>query len=376
MNATATKPSSEAENRPAKPKSRITMIDANAIVEQQQQLMSKSLGQSASNTFKTNPSERLTHKSNLPDLNTPATVADFDVPNRTFRLIPLNRIRQNRFAPRSVYTDAMLKERAESIRDEGQNDPIHVIPDPDFPGDFIIGDGWTRVQGCLKYGICDELLAEIHEDKDEREISLLGYDQNENRAGHCDYDRARFFNALLESGYLQTDIEARFKISQSRVSKLAAFLKLPEEALEVVKKYPQRVNYRIAGLLANVYNNTNAETTTVLTKRYCLTDGMTEKGFEMLCKKTVHDFKANPDSFGDTPSPSANAETQAKGRRQNRVVLQTFEGGKFVRRDGVYKLDLKVAPEKETEFQEAMKKLLEQFATPAAEDSEEKERAQ
>lgn len=363
MNATTTTINNATGSSASKPKARITMMDANAIA-QKQQMMQSTIGSVEVATFKTNPGERLTHKSNLPDLNTAPPQSDFDVPGRIFRMVPLNRIRQNRYAPRSVYTDAMLKERAESIRNEGQNDPIHVIPDPDFPGDFIIGDGWTRVQGCLKFDVCDELLAEIHEGVDEREISLLGYDQNENRAGHCDYDRAVYFHSLLESGYLQTDIESRFKVSQSKVSKLSAFLKLPEEVIEVVKKYPTRINYRIAQYLANLHNHTNTEITTVLAKRYCMADGMSESGFAALCKKTIHDFKNDPSSFESASTENLNTKENEKNIERTNRFVQHFENGKLARRDGSYKLDLKVPPEKDEEFQEAMKKLLEQFATP------------
>lgn len=171
---------------------------------------------------------------------------------RDIRTLLLEHIDENPFAPREVYPPEMLRERAESLRVNGQYEVIHVIPHPDNPGRFMIADGWTRVTACRTHKVCDSLTAQVHHDLSPLQAAWLGYNQNESRAQHCDLDRAFFFDKMYAQGLTQSDVSKRTGISQTQLSFYTAFRKLPEETLQIVRMQPDRFPAYIAQNLAKV----------------------------------------------------------------------------------------------------------------------------
>lgn len=169
---------------------------------------------------------------------------------RKYRKIDISLIDPNPLAPREVYTAEMVRDRAEALRTQGQHDPIHVIPNPDEPGRFIICDGWTRVQACRDHQVMRELLAEVHEDMSLEESGWFGYQQNEEREQHCDLDRAMFYEKLIALGHSAAEIAKRAGLSKSLITFYRSFGKLPEDVLEIVranpKKFGARASYQIS----------------------------------------------------------------------------------------------------------------------------------
>lgn len=178
----------------------------------------------------------------------PGTVAG----GRDIRTIPLDAIDENPYAPREVYAPEVLRERADSLRTNGQYEVIHVIPHPHQPQRFMIADGWTRVTACRVHQVGDSLAAQVHHDLTPLQAAWLGYQHNESREQHCDLDRAFFFDKMYSEGLTQAEVAKKTGISQTKLSFYTAFRKLPEETLQIVRLHPARFPAYIAQNLAKV----------------------------------------------------------------------------------------------------------------------------
>lgn len=165
--------------------------------------------------------------------------SSFGEADKTLIDLDVSLIDQNRFAPREVYTPEMILQRAESLRVR-QNDPIHVIPNPESPGRYIIADGWTRVLACRAHQARKTLLAKVHYGLTEEEAAWLGYEQNESRQQHCDYDRAMFYEKMIAQGLSINEIAQRAGITRQNIHLYRSFSKLPDEIKEIIKTHPSR----------------------------------------------------------------------------------------------------------------------------------------
>ena len=151
---------------------------------------------------------------------------------RNLAMIEVHLIDPNPLAPREVYTPEMILQRAEDLRSQGQHDPIHVIPNPDAAGRFIICDGWTRVQACREHKVFGALLAEIHSNLGMQESAWFGYEQNEGRSQHCDLDRAMFYEKLIASGETPAEVARNAEISKTQLTFYRAYSKLPPDVTQ------------------------------------------------------------------------------------------------------------------------------------------------
>jgi ParB family chromosome partitioning protein len=191
---------------------------------------------------------------------------------RVLRQIPVSLIDANPLAPREVYTPQMISERASDLREQGQHDPIHVIPNPAASGRFIICDGWTRTQACLQHKVLDSLLAEIHENLSLQEAAWFGYQQNEGREQHCDLDRALFYEKMIDQGIPAAEISRRAGVSKSMMTFYRAFSRLPDDVLDIVKQNPQKIGATAAYQLFKLFERVGVRRTVALAMRFVADD--------------------------------------------------------------------------------------------------------
>lgn len=192
--------------------------------------------------------------------------------NRQLQQISIHLIDANPLAPREVYTAEMILQRAENLRTQGQHDPIHVIPNPNASGRFIICDGWTRVQACREHKVLDSLLAEIHYDLSLEAAAWFGYEQNECRQQHCDFDRAMFYEKLIIAGESAAEISRRAKLSKTLMSFYRAYAKLPEDVLELVRQYPDKFGANSAYQLLKVHEKCGQRRAVSLAHKFAAED--------------------------------------------------------------------------------------------------------
>ena len=259
---------------------------------------------------------------------------------RNLESIGIHLIDQNPLAPREVYTSAMILDRADDLRAQGQHDPIHVIPNSKEPGRFIICDGWTRVQACRDHKVFDSLLAEIHHELSLEESAWFGYEQNECRSMHCDLDRAMFYEKLIAAGESAVDIARRAKLSKSMMSFYRAYAKLPEDVMEIVRQNPSKFGSLVAYQLHKVHDKCGLRKAVALAGKYA--------GEDQTVRWLTNQAQAllNPNASKST--------TPSKQIR--------YSNGYYKQRGDVFEVSIAVPEDKRISFSIALEKLLDTVA--------------
>jgi ParB family chromosome partitioning protein len=259
---------------------------------------------------------------------------------RNLQSISIQLIDPNPLAPREVYTSEMILSRADDLRAQGQHDPIHVIPNPDALGRFIICDGWTRVQACREHKVFDSLLAEIHNELSLEESAWFGYEQNECRAMHCDLDRAMFYEKLIAAGESAVEIARRAKLSKTMMSFYRAYAKLPEDVMEIVRQNPGKFGANAAYQLHKLHEKCGIRKVVALAGKYA--------GEDQTVRWLTNQAQAllNP--------IASKSITPAKQIR--------YSNGYYKQRGNTFEVSIAVPGDKQVEFSIALEKLLDTVA--------------
>jgi ParB family chromosome partitioning protein len=184
------------------------------------------------------------------------------------RDIAVELIDENPFAPREVYTPQMILARAEELRSQGQHDNIHVIPHPENPKRFMIGDGWTRTRSCREHKVFPTLRAEVHHDLTPMEAAWFGYESNEGREQHCDLDRALFYDKQIRAGMSPAEVARRANLSKTMMTYFKAYSRLPEDILEIIRGHPEKFGSLVAYNLAKLFDKAGVRKAVSLAARY------------------------------------------------------------------------------------------------------------
>jgi ParB family chromosome partitioning protein len=267
---------------------------------------------------------------------------------RKLTMIGVHLIDPNPLAPREVYTPEMILNRAEDLRAQGQHDPIHVIPNPNAPGRFIICDGWTRVQACRTHKVLESLLAEIHTELSLQQSAWFGYEQNEGRSQHCDLDRAMFYEKLIAAGESATEVARRAKLSKTMMSFYRAYSKLPEDVLEIVRMHPHKIGATEAYQLAKLYDKVGIRKTVSLANKYASED-QTQRWLINQVQALLHPIAHKAKASGKTIR---------------------YANGVYKQRGDVFELVITVSAEQREAFAKGLEDLLEMAAIQPEETSE------
>ena len=259
------------------------------------------------------------------------------VQGKKLLMIDVALIDANPLAPREVYTAEMILSRSEALRTQGQHDPIHVIPNPDQSGRYIICDGWTRVQACRMHKVLQQLLAEIHENLSLEESAWFGYQQNEERQQHCDFDRAMFYEKLISAGETATSIANKAQVSPSQMSFYRSFAKLPADVLEIVKEYPGKFSATVAYQIQKLAARCGVRKAVNLALKFANEDH-------------TQGWLINQVQLLIGPSSS---KTVTRTTKQIR-----YSNGMYKQKGEIFELNISVLPEQKEEFAAALERLL------------------
>lgn len=237
---------------------------------------------------------------------------DADAP---IKLIPLDLIDPNPLAQRTIYTDEVLLEIATSLKENLQRDPIHVRPNPEAPGRFVIWDGWTRVLAIRKFGeefdLPARVEARVHKNLNELEACVQGYFQNDERHPPTEYDRGMlFFKLKNERGLSSAEIVEKFKIkSKSDLTYYLAFGDLPDAVLPIAMANAATFGRSLAYYIAVACKNHGTDVGVQLMHLLYPADGSAgisrDKLLEMLQQldaKAAHGSALTPDPEASTES--------------------------------------------------------------------------
>lgn len=141
--------------------------------------------------------------------------------------LPVQRLRPNRFQPRTEFDDDRLDELAESIRSQGVVQPLVVTPLGG--GEYTIVAGERRWRAAQKAGLA-EVPVVVREVAGDRELLELALVENLQRADLNAVEEAEAFRTLATSFDLsQEEIATRVGKSRSAVTNALRLLNLPPE---------------------------------------------------------------------------------------------------------------------------------------------------
>lgn len=256
--------------------------------------------------------------------------------SRTLVYIDPALVDQNPFAPRDVYTDQMIRDRADALAQQGQHDAIHVIANPMAAGRYIIADGWTRVQACIRHGALPRLLAEVHQNMSIEDAAWFGYEQNEEREQHCDFDRAMFYEKMMAEGATPAIICEKAKLSKTMMSFYKAFAKLPSEVLALVREKPVKFSSNVAYQLSRLTEVAGAKRTIAVATQFAEED-QPYRWLAGLVQRAIEPTKPRPTEKG-------------------KVVR--YSNGVYKQKGDSFELSITVSPEKRADFAEKLEALL------------------
>lgn len=152
---------------------------------------------------------------------------------------PLDRVHDNPWNARRVYEPERVAALAASIEAKGQIYPAPAVPHPELEGHWILVDGHYRRRACEMAGLGHVLVAE-RPAMPPREMFRLSYALNEERSSQTALDNALSWSDLIAKKVYQSaeELAGSVGLSPGKVAKVLALLKLPEEALEVVRENP------------------------------------------------------------------------------------------------------------------------------------------
>ncbi|MBB5547401.1 ParB/RepB/Spo0J family partition protein [Paraburkholderia fungorum] len=165
--------------------------------------------------------------------------------------VSLSQVKESVFNPRHFYLARRLEDLTASIAEGGQQQPIHVVPDYDNPGEFFVHDGGRRVRSMrgLKYAKARAMVVDVP-------IGIqsykLGYELNTRRENQTPFDNAVKWTYLLENKHFASQKELAETLGQdeSIVSQTLTIGKLPEEVMfEMIssqERFPVRVAYEVS----------------------------------------------------------------------------------------------------------------------------------
>ena len=269
-----------------------------------------------------------------------------------YAVLDARTIDANSNPPRQIYTQENIQALYDSMRVNGQRDAIHVIPHPSKPGRYIIGDGWTRIQGIISHDLFgSKVQALVHPNLTEEQASWLGYRQNEDRSPPSDYDRAIFYSGWRNQGMTWEKIASKAGVSPALMSYYGAFLKFPSELSVFTKEHSKRITANAAHHLARLFDSAGVDAALSLARRFIEEDHPIK-----WLKDHVDHLIASLDKKGTPPRKST-----AQVMFQRRYAAGHYRQ----RRNGQIEMTMLIPEDRVDEFNLAMESLLKEFVDTA-----------
>ncbi|MCB1832596.1 MAG: ParB/RepB/Spo0J family partition protein [Geminicoccaceae bacterium] len=148
-----------------------------------------------------------------------------------------------------AFADAAFETLVESIRDNGQDQPILVRPHPEETDRFQIAYGRRRREACRRLG---RPVRALVRPLDDDELLRLMIRENEEREDLSLYERARFMRFLGETEKLSVrQLGKRMGLSAGYVSRLLRLPELPAPLLSLIGD-PRSLSMRTLEALAQI----------------------------------------------------------------------------------------------------------------------------
>ncbi len=152
----------------------------------------------------------------------------------TVTSLPIDRLRPNRFQPRSLFDEQGLEDLAASIRMQGIVQPLVVTAEGD--GGYSIVAGERRWRAARRAGLdtVPVVVREVEGDRERLELALV---ENLQRSDLNPVEEAEAYQALQESfGLSQDEVATRVGKARPTVANALRLLKLPDEVRDLLRE--------------------------------------------------------------------------------------------------------------------------------------------
>jgi ParB family chromosome partitioning protein len=154
-------------------------------------------------------------------------------PDETVRTLPIDRLKPNRFQPRSRFDDAAIEDLATSIRAQGIIQPLVVALEGE---DYAIIAGERRWRAARKAGL-EHVPVVVRQVADDRELLELALVENLQRSDLNPIEEAEAYAALQEKfGLSQEEVATRVGKARTTVTNALRLLRLPDEVLDLLRE--------------------------------------------------------------------------------------------------------------------------------------------
>lgn len=167
--------------------------------------------------------------------------------------VALNRIHENPYNARFIYRQEKIRERAESLKKNGQMVAAKAVPHPTIPGDYIVIDGLYRKKGAVEANIT-EMELDVIPPMPNVEMYMMSWRINEERAGQTTLDNAFAWKKLIDDKVVDSEVEIANMLGMSKatINKTLALMDLPKSVVERMSTAPDKfgvsTGYEIAML--------------------------------------------------------------------------------------------------------------------------------
>lgn len=229
--------------------------------------------------------------------------------------LPLDKLKPNRFQPRTHFDEDAIEELAASIRAQGVVQPLVVSPDSD--GLYFIVAGERRWRASRRAGL-EQVPVVVRVVTDDRELLELALVENLQRSDLGPLEEAEAYQALQEKfGLSQEIIAGRVGKARTTVTNALRLLRLPEEVQELLRE-----GRLTAGQARPLLGLPSREAQINMADR-AVREGLTARDLERLAAEPARESGAKPPK---KPTPlevnTAAAEETLTRRMQTRVEIR------------------------------------------------------
>lgn len=187
--------------------------------------------------------------------------------------LALKSIKPSPFNPRYFYLKSSIAELAVNLAKQGQQQPIHVIPDYDNPGTYFVSDGGRRVRA-LKEANKETVKAVVIDLPIGIQSYKLGYDLNVQRDSQTVFDNAVVWKRFIEEKHFQSqkELAEHLGLDESTVAVALSIAKLPEPVMHEMVARPDRFGSNMAYQVGRYHTARGTDSTLRLINRILADD--------------------------------------------------------------------------------------------------------
>ena len=164
--------------------------------------------------------------------------------------LPLNKVRPNRFQPRTVFDEKEIASLAESIKEMGLLQPVTVREIDEGNYELIAGERRFKAHDLLGKTHIDAIVTQA----DDSEIAILALAENASREDLCDFEIGKALRSIEALFPNKSRLAEAVGIDRKEMYRYFAYRDLPASFLEKVERNPKLLSRSAAYDIKQVIN--------------------------------------------------------------------------------------------------------------------------